>query len=185
MLEFKSNDAMGMQKLLNICFKTLIHLHDTTSSNPPAPDFSEFFHQVILLMRICSNIVTLENSYVDYIIDNWFRAPSRSLATFFNYFIEQMAAANLSIEETYWFIGKLMKCQLSETSLKYIEIDDFFVKIQMKAWCRKKHMEKCTKIVKNCKKWIKSKGFFFSNKKTMCIFLFKTKKIATWSKFYL
>lgn len=131
LLEFKSNDAIGMQKLLHICFETLIHLYDATSSSPTAPESSEYLHQVILLMRICSNILTLENSYADYIIDNWFKTQSRSLVTFFNHFIVQMAAAKLSTEEIYWFIGNLMKCQLSETSLKYIEIDEFFAKIQM------------------------------------------------------
>ncbi|XP_055295482.1 uncharacterized protein LOC129565094 [Sitodiplosis mosellana] len=132
LLEFKSNDAIEMDKLVYICFGTLLNLYDVTSSSPPAPSESrEFLHQVVLLMRICSNLVALENSYADYIIDNWFRTQSRSLATFFNYFIKQMAATNLSIEEIYWFIGNLMKCQLSDTTLKYVETDEFFAKIQM------------------------------------------------------
>lgn len=136
LLEFKAIDAVGMQKLFHNCFETLIHLYDTMSSSPPAADSSDFLHHAILLMRICSNLVTLESSYADYIIDNWFRTQSRSLATFFNYFIEQISAVNLSIKEIYWFIGNLMKSQLSETSLKYIEIDDFLAKIQMEAWYR-------------------------------------------------
>lgn len=130
LLEFKSNNAIGMQKLVQICFETLIHLHDNISSAPPSP---EFFYHVILCMRICSNIVAVETSVADYIIENWFRMQSRSLVVFFNHFIELIATTNLSTEEIYWFIGNLMKCQLSDASLKYLETDEFFARIKMDA----------------------------------------------------
>lgn len=58
---------------------------------------------------------------------------SRSLVEFFNHFIELIGTTNLSIGEIYWFIGNLMKCQLSDASLKYLETDEFFAKIKMDA----------------------------------------------------
>lgn len=133
LLEFKSNDAIGMQKLGHIAFETLIYLHNITSTSTSPQESVESLHQVVLLMRICSNLVAVEPSYADYIIENWFRTKSRSLAAFFNHFIEQIAAVNLSMEEIYWFIGNLMKCKLSGSTLEYLESDAFFATIKMEA----------------------------------------------------
>lgn len=82
-------------------------------------------------MRICSNLVALENSFADLIIENWFDSKNRSIALFFNHFIDQFTASSLHVEEIYWFIGNLLKSQVAETSWKYIEKDEFFDKIKM------------------------------------------------------
>lgn len=131
LLEFKCSDAIGKQKLVDQCIETLIYLYDTTSSLPSTPEPKDFLNQVVLLMRICSNLSALEDSYGDYIIENWFRVPSRSLRDFFNYFFEKFAVSNLSFNEIYWFIGNITKGQLSETTQNYLAIDDFFFKIKL------------------------------------------------------
>lgn len=128
LLGFQSNDAIGIQQLVHLCFDTLIHVHDNPSSTPGS---NESLHQVILLMRICSNIVALENSFGGYIIDHWFCSQNRSMASFFNHFIEQFSSNGLSVEEIYWFTGNLMKCQINESSTKFVEYDEFFVKLNM------------------------------------------------------
>lgn len=127
LVSYQSNDAIAVQKLAHICFETLIYLHDSTLA--VSVESIEFLHHIVLLMRICSNIVALENSFTNYIIETWFAAQSRSLLSFFNRLIELFTIHNLAIDEIYWFIGNLMKCQLSEASLKHIEMSAFFVNI--------------------------------------------------------
>lgn len=127
--EFKLNDATAVQKLVHIIFDTLIHVHDSTLSS--AGNLTELLHRVALLIRICANIVAVEGSVADYIIETWFRPQNRSIASFFNHFIELFITNSMSIEEIYWFIGNLLKCQLSAPSLKYLEMDSFFTKIKM------------------------------------------------------
>lgn len=123
LLKFQSSDAIGMQKLVYICFETLIHLYN--SNVDPSPESSDYFHQAVLHMRILSNIVALENRFADCIIENWFVNQPRSMASFFNHFIDLFSACSISIDEIYWFIGNLMKCQLNEISLKYIEMERY------------------------------------------------------------
>lgn len=130
LLDFKSNDALGMQKLFLLCFETLIYLHDNTSASSSL-DQVDSLQNVIILMRICSNLVVLENSFADLIIENWFDSENRSIALFFNHFIDQFTASGLHIEEIYWFIGNLLKLQVAQNSWKYIEKDEFFDKIKM------------------------------------------------------
>lgn len=131
LLKFQSNDANEVQKLVHICFDTLIYVFDQTSSLPS--ESSELHHQAVLLMRICSNFVAMDSSFGNYIIENWFvKSQNRSLALFFNHFIALFVANSISINEIYWFIGNLMKCQHNEQTLKYFESDEFFVKIDMK-----------------------------------------------------
>lgn len=74
----------------------------------------------------------MDSSFGNYIIENWFQSQNRSLALFFNHFIALFVANSISINEIYWFIGNLMKCQHNEQTLKYLESDEFFVKIDMK-----------------------------------------------------
>ncbi|XP_031623357.1 uncharacterized protein LOC116340809 [Contarinia nasturtii] len=132
LLQFQSKDVIGMQKLVFICFETLIHLYNgSATSSLQSTRSSEHLHQVVLHMRILSNIVALENSFADLIIETWFVNQSRSLASFYNHFIDLFSAHSVSIEEIYWFIGNLMKCQLGEVSLKYLETDQFFAQIKM------------------------------------------------------
>lgn len=127
LLNYQSNDVDGVKKLVQIFFDTLIHLQNQFKSS--TPESSEFLHQVVLLMRICSNVVALESSFGEIIIENWFKSQNRSLALFFNYFIELFAKCSLSPTEIYWFIGNLMKCPLSESTQTFVELDDFFNKI--------------------------------------------------------
>lgn len=128
LLGFQSKDAIGVQQLVHLCFDTLIHVHENFSM---MSDPNENLHQVILLMRICSNIVALENSFSCYIIERWFCSQNRSMVTFFNQFIERFVANGLSVDEIYWFIGNLMKCDTNDLTMKFLEYDEFFVKLKM------------------------------------------------------
>lgn len=128
LLNFQSNDAIGVQKLIHFCFDTLIHLHDQPSSLSIS---NESLHQAVLLMRISSNIVALENSFGGYIIEHWFQSQHRSMATFFNYFIDLLSTNSLSVDEIYWFISNLMKCQMNESITKFLECDELLVKLKM------------------------------------------------------
>lgn len=128
LLEFQSiDDDNGTQRLIKLCFDTLIHIHDTATSS--APDSSQFIEHVILLMRICSNIVALHYTHGDYIIHNWFQFQNRSISSFFNHFIELLTANGFSVNEIYWFIGNLLKCATNESTIKYLECDHFFAKL--------------------------------------------------------
>lgn len=128
LLNFQSNDAISVQKLVHFCFDTLIYLYNQPSSLPVS---NQSLHQVVLLTRICSNFVALENSFGGYIIEHWFQSQNRSIATFFNHFIDQLSANSLSVDEIYWFIGNLMKCQINESITKFLECDEFFLKLKM------------------------------------------------------
>lgn len=78
-------------------------------------------------MRISSNIVALGGSFGDYIVDSWFRSQNRSLASFFNRFIDLFSAHGLLIDEINWFIGNLMKCQLNELNRQYLEVGELIL----------------------------------------------------------
>lgn len=84
-------------------------------------------------MRICSNIVALEQSYGDYMVQQWFQSPNRSMTSFFNQFIELLATNNLSVDEIYWFIGNLMKCPIKESTLEFLQCDNFPMELNMNA----------------------------------------------------
>lgn len=135
LLQFQSNDAVGLQKLAQMCFDTIIYLNDNTfqSISSDSVEPNEPLHQAMILLRICSNIVALEGAFGDHIIDNWFRSQNRSLASFFNRFIDLHAENGLSVEEIYWFVGNLMKCQIRNH--QYLEADEFIVKLKFNTKC--------------------------------------------------
>lgn len=133
LLEFQSNDDDGIQRLLKQCFDTLIHIHDKSIASANTPDLDESIQHVILMMRICSNIVARYQAFGDFIITNWFQYGNRSMASFFNHFIELLLGANdFSVAEIYWFIGNLLKSSTNESTIKYLECDDFLNKIKYK-----------------------------------------------------
>lgn len=130
LLEFQSNgddDDDGMRRLLTLCFDTLIYIHGTlNASSDPKPDLIESIQNGILLMRICSNIVALNQKLGDFVITNWFQFQSRSMALFFNYFDELFKANGFSVAEIHWFIGNLLECPMNESTAKYLECEEFF-----------------------------------------------------------
>lgn len=128
LLGFQSNDDDGMQRLLKLCIDTLIHIHDTSNSST-TPDLSESIQHVVLLMRMCSNIVALNQIFGDFIIKTWFQSQNRSMASFLNHFIELLTVNGFSLTEIYWFVGNLLKCRTNESTIKYLEHDDFLKKL--------------------------------------------------------
>lgn len=132
LLGFQSNDSDGMHRLTKLCFETLIDIHDTPD-HPSASDSNESVQHVILLMRICSNIVVQNPNFSDFIINCWFETQNRSMGSFLNDFIELVTAADgFSVSEIYWFIGNLLKCHTNESTMKYLEFDNFFTKLLYK-----------------------------------------------------
>lgn len=130
LLDFQSNDDDGMQRLLKFCFDTLNHIHDTSNSSTNTPDSNESIQHVILLMRICSNIVARNQILGGFIIANWFQSQNRSMTSFFNHFIDLLLTTNgSSVPEIYWFIGNLLKCPTNESTIKYLEREDFLKKL--------------------------------------------------------
>lgn len=127
LLEFQSNDFDGMQKLLKLCFDTLIHIHDNcvVDDSTDAPDSDESIQHAVFLMRICSNVVARNPMVGDFIVTNWFQSKNRSMTSFFNHFVELLIAKGFSVAEIYWFIGNLLKCSTNESTIKYLECDDF------------------------------------------------------------
>lgn len=130
LLLFQVNDNDdGLQRVLKLCFETLMHIHNTPTSFS-ASHSNESVQHVLLLMRISSNIVAVNQSLGDFIIFNWFQLQNRSMASFFNHFIEQITLNDCSVAEIYWLIGNLLKTQINNESTKqYLECDDFFNKI--------------------------------------------------------
>lgn len=130
LLGFQSNaNDDGMQNLLKLCFDTLIHIYSTCNL-VSAHDSNESTQLVILLLRICSNIVALHAVFGEFIILNWFQSQNRSMSSFFNHFIQLLTTNGLSVDEIFWFIGNLLKGQTnSESTAKYLECDDFFKKL--------------------------------------------------------
>lgn len=134
-IAYKLFNLVGFQsdlrsiKLLKLCFGTLVHIHDTSDLRP-APVPNESVHHVMLLMRICSNIAVLNKEFSGFIIYAWFKSQDRSMASFFNHFIELLTTNGFSAKEIFWFIGNLLKDQTSDDStIKYLENDDFFKKL--------------------------------------------------------
>lgn len=129
LLRFQANDNDdGLQRVVKLCFDTMIHMHDTLNLLS-ASDSNESAQHVIVLMRICSNSVAVDPLVGDFIIFNWFQSQNRSMASFFNHFIEQISLNGCSAVEILWFIGNLLRSQVNnESTKKYLECDDFFKK---------------------------------------------------------
>lgn len=128
LLNFQSNDTIGVQKLVHFCFDTAIYIERKL---PSVTDPTEFLHSMVLIMRISSNIIALENSFGDYIIEQWFLSQNRSIAAFFNNFIDFFVVNSLSVDEIYWFIGNIIRCPMNETVTQFLEDDEFMVKLKM------------------------------------------------------
>lgn len=84
-------------------------------------------------MRICANIIALENSYADYIIENWFgtKNNNRSMALLFNHFINQFVANSLNIKEICWFIGNIDKFKHGEVATNIVQTEQFMENVKM------------------------------------------------------
>lgn len=119
-LEFQSNDPICMEKLLTICFETLVQLCSQPGNTA---------HQIILLVRICSNITILHNKFGNYIVENWFCSSNRSISEFFNQIVHLIRSSNLNPNEIYWFINNLANTPLSSNVTSYINSDGFYANL--------------------------------------------------------
>lgn len=126
LIEFHSNDETANGRILEICFNTLFHMYDSPSAETTADDVN----QIILLMRICANIVAIQSDFVDWFIENLFIPQNRSLSSFFNFFTAQFPNSSYS-KEVYWFLGNLVSSPFSNKSLAYLESDGFFENLQV------------------------------------------------------
>lgn len=120
-LEFGSKHFLDLQKLLSVSFGTLLIISELPNNN---------LRQIILLIRICSNLLAMENRLGCLILKDWFYVPQRSLSTFFNRILHVIRENNLSVCEIYWFINNLINHQFQED--KHQELDNFFVELDIK-----------------------------------------------------
>lgn len=121
-LEFKSNDSHAMQKLLTNCFDTLVLLSEGSESDS---------RHIILLVRICSNIIATEKSLGDFIVRKWFLLREKTISTFFDSIIRIVKGKeNLSANEVYWFINNIISAPLSDGTSKLIDLDALIADIE-------------------------------------------------------
>lgn len=139
MIDFHSHDETALGRLLELSLNTLFHIHDThnvTSETSVPPDTQR---QIILLIRMCSNIVAIQSDYVDWFIENIFQPQSRSMSSIFNYFIDLVATNTQFVREINWFLGNLINSPFSNNSLAYLESDGFFANINViNCWAKTK-----------------------------------------------